>query len=362
MKIAVISTFLTDYSTELVRGFAQDAEVLFIFDVDKANRELDVKALADLPSRIRVRHIRQSRIWWRWLAVLICYWELLRFRPDVAIGHEHAHPHVTLIYRFAARLAPFALVVHDPEPHTGRDADFQQRNAAQTRRQRAIASTMFAHGSFCAERLRTVLPDRPDRVMSIPLGANFAPGTTVPVPHSRRILMFGRMEAYKGLDLLLAAATELRRRRDDFLLVLAGRGPLLDLYRSQFEALGCCEIHAEYISREQSIALFNSCDVVVAPYHEATQSGVVSLANAFARPVIGMAVGGLPDVIFDGVNGRLVRPGDHMSLAAALERALYTPGELDRLSEGARSIFTTRLSNKIIAEAILAVFKASRKV
>ncbi|MFM8409025.1 MAG: glycosyltransferase, partial [Alphaproteobacteria bacterium] len=69
--------------------------------------------------------------------------------------------------------------------------------------------------------------------------------------------------------------------------------------------------------------LFAASDVVVLPYRDGTQSGVVPLAWAHGRPVVTTAVGGLPEAVDDGATGLLVPPGDARALADALERVRH---------------------------------------
>jgi len=58
----------------------------------------------------------------------------------------------------------------------------------------------------------------------------------------------------------------------------------------------------------------------VLPYLSATQSAIVQTAFSFERPVIVTSVGGLPDVVADGVTGYVVPPQSPDTLAAAMER------------------------------------------
>jgi glycosyltransferase involved in cell wall biosynthesis len=83
--------------------------------------------------------------------------------------------------------------------------------------------------------------------------------------------------------------------------------------------------------------LVAAADCVVLPYRSATQSGVVLVAYAGGCPVISTAVGGLPEVVDDGVTGYLVPPEDSAALAAAILR-FY--------EEGGRSAFEAAVEKK----------------
>jgi glycosyltransferase involved in cell wall biosynthesis len=75
-----------------------------------------------------------------------------------------------------------------------------------------------------------------------------------------------------------------------------------------------------FIPDEQVESYFVAADLVVLPYISATQSGIVQIAFNYERPVVTTNVGGLPEVVADGVTGFLVEPGDAVALAGAIAR------------------------------------------
>jgi glycosyltransferase involved in cell wall biosynthesis len=80
-----------------------------------------------------------------------------------------------------------------------------------------------------------------------------------------------------------------------------------------------------YISNARLVQLLASALVVVCPYVDATQSGVVLTAFAFEKPVVATRVGGLPEYVQDGQTGLLIPPRDPVALAQALIQVLTTP-------------------------------------
>jgi glycosyltransferase involved in cell wall biosynthesis len=74
----------------------------------------------------------------------------------------------------------------------------------------------------------------------------------------------------------------------------------------------------EFIPDERVARHFGESSVVVLPYVDASQSGVVPIAYSFNRPVVATSVGGLPSVVEHGVTGLLVPPRDARALADAL--------------------------------------------
>lgn len=137
------------------------------------------------------------------------------------------------------------------------------------------------------------------------------------------LLAFGAVRPYKGIDVALEALA----RVDPALnvrLTVAGRfwegGAAL---REQAERLGLngrLELRDGYVSNSDAALLFSACDASLLPYRSASQSGVVQLSFAYARPVIATRVGGLPAAVRDGRDGILCDAGDAEALAHAIER------------------------------------------
>jgi glycosyltransferase involved in cell wall biosynthesis len=89
-----------------------------------------------------------------------------------------------------------------------------------------------------------------------------------------------------------------------------------------------------YIPNEEVGQLFSAADVVVMPYLDASQSGVVTLASQFGLPGIATRVGGLPEAVLDGETGLIVPPADADALARALVRFFSEEGVSAVLADG----------------------------
>lgn len=137
------------------------------------------------------------------------------------------------------------------------------------------------------------------------------------------VLFFGLVRAYKGLDLLLDAFAELVASMDATLLVVGEFYESEEKYRDRIRDLGIgarVKVIDRYVPNEEVERYFVAADVVALPYRSATQSAIAQMAFGFDKPVIVTAVGGLPDVVEDGVTGFVVPPGDTHALAGALRR------------------------------------------
>lgn len=150
------------------------------------------------------------------------------------------------------------------------------------------------------------------------------------------LLFFGFVREYKGLDVLIEAAGKLKGQ-EVTLLIVGEFWKDKSRYIEQIDRLGLSsqtKIIDEYIPNESLSLYFCASDLVVQPYRSASGSGICQIAYGFDRPVIATRVGSLPEVIKDGINGRLVKPGSAEELAEAIEKSLQAE-ELKKLTENA---------------------------
>jgi glycosyltransferase involved in cell wall biosynthesis len=143
------------------------------------------------------------------------------------------------------------------------------------------------------------------------------------ITSERIILFFGYVRAYKGLDVLLDAMADLINVQSIHLLVVGEFYDNESKYRRQIERLGLGKhvtVFSEYVPNDQVGVFFSACDIVVLPYVSATQSGIAQIAYNFDKPVIATNVGGLGEVVHDGVTGYLLPPNDPQALAENILR------------------------------------------
>ena len=129
---------------------------------------------------------------------------------------------------------------------------------------------------------------------------------------TKYILFFGFIREYKGLDLLIKAFADERFRQLPVKLLIAGEfyvdgKPYLDL----IEELGLKEfivLRTEFIENHEIVNYFCACDIVAQPYKDATQSGVTQIAYHFEKPMLTTNVGGLSEMVPNGIVGYVVNP------------------------------------------------------
>jgi glycosyltransferase involved in cell wall biosynthesis len=149
-----------------------------------------------------------------------------------------------------------------------------------------------------------------------------------------RLLFFGIVRPYKGLDVLLRA---MARAPEHLTLTVAGEfwggtGGTEKLI-AELGLQDRVRLRPGYVPASGIPALFAAADVLVLPYREATASQNALLAFAHGVPVITTTAGVLADLVRDGVDGLTCAPGDVADLARVL-REISGPGTARRLRAG----------------------------
>jgi len=214
------------------------------------------------------------------------------------------------------------LFLHDPIPHSGEP---KKRLKNQKHQVSLMDDTVLLSKKF----IPTVEKEygvSASAIHYMPLGAmDYSNGNHVePVKFDENsgihFLFFGRIQEYKGIDILLKAFSKIKKMYPDTTLTIAGNGDF-----SVYEQLisGTEEILNRYIDDSEISGLFSETNtVVVLPYADATQSGVIPIASQYGNPVIASKTGGLVEQLDDGNLGIFVDSGNIDSLLAGMERAI----------------------------------------
>ena len=168
---------------------------------------------------------------------------------------------------------------------------------------------------------------------------------TMGVPQDRfTVGWIGRMTAVKRTDDVLLAIARLRELGVDACLCMVGDGPDRDHVEQRASELGIVR-SCLFLGYQEEVAPFYAAfDAVVLPSgNEGTPVTVIE-ALAGGRPVVATRVGGVPDVVRDGVDGFLVEPGDVDALAARLAELARDPELRERMGEQGRARVVPRYS------------------
>lgn len=194
---------------------------------------------------------------------------------------------------------------------------------------------VLVHSEQQAGLART-LSSRPVQVAEMPAHLPAASSGAVREGTTGRLLFFGMVRPYKGLDVLLRA---LAAGPAEAKLTVAGEfWGGLDETRALVASLGLAarvELRPGYVPAAEVPELFAAADALVLPYRSATASQNVWMAFEHGVPVVATRVGAFAEQIRDGENGLLCEPDDVASLTEALTR-LYADGEAERLRSGVK--------------------------
>ena len=293
------------------------------------------KAAEHLPDMLRFRrHAEADVLHYQWLTMPPLDVHLLpKTRPRVMTAHYILPPHPS------------------------------QRQLSTARRLFGSMDAVIAHSEYGASRLREQVGLDPASVRVIPHGA-FDYFTRLPeekpLPAELEgaegpvILFFGLLRPYKGLDTLLRAFRELQGA--ELWIVGNPRIDLEPLRRLAAEAPGRVRFVTRFVEDAEVPAIFRRADIVVLPYRDAEQSGVLYTGLAFAKPLVLSAVGGFPEVAVTGA-ARLVPPEDPDALAEALAELAASPEARERLAAAARAAAAGPYSWDSIASQTLALYE-----
>jgi len=175
-------------------------------------------------------------------------------------------------------------------------------------------------------------------------------------PEEFVILYAGRLAPAKGPDILLQAISLLPANFGPIKVLIAGEGPLEKTLRDQ-AATSSVDGRVDFLGLRKDIAhLLNLADLVVLPSRWEGLPMILLEAMAARRPVIATRVGGIPEVIQDGINGLLVDPEDPQALARTIVIALESPDLRRRLEVGARQTICTEYSVRHAVQSLFEIY------
>jgi glycosyltransferase involved in cell wall biosynthesis len=161
-----------------------------------------------------------------------------------------------------------------------------------------------------------------------------------------------RLEPEKGHATLLAAWPEVVRRCPTAYLLIVGEGSQRGPLEASARALGIADRVVFTGRRDDVPAVTAALDVAVLPSYREAQGLVVLEAMALGRPVVASNVGGIPEMIDDGVSGLLVPPEDPAALAAAIVRLLTDHPFADLLARRGHDLVHERFCVELMVRAI----------
>jgi len=174
----------------------------------------------------------------------------------------------------------------------------------------------------------------------------------LPADRPARLLFFGRILPYKGLDLMLEALPYLRREFPNLQLEVWGNGNIAT-YQAAIDAIGDVRVENRWIEEAEIPQIFASTDLGVLPYREASQSGVVAKAFAVGMPCVATPISGLCEQVDDGITGVIATGFSPAEYAEAVAKVLRDPVFYMRLSQNCIAVTKTTLSWETIGQTVV---------
>jgi glycosyltransferase involved in cell wall biosynthesis len=307
-------------------------------DARRSRARLALKLAEHVPDMLRYRHAARTAeiAHFQWLTVAELDAYLLPRRRPTAAGSR----------------PKLVLTAHDVLPREPRPGQL----AAQ-RRLYGRFDAVVVHSEHGRKRLVGELGVEPQRVHVVPHGAltHLAelPATGLPPFQTERpvVLFFGLLRPYKGLDVLLEAWRGIEGAE----LWIVGM-PRFDVAPLSAMAPSSVRFVQRFVPDAELPAYFRRADLVVLPYREADQSGVLFTALAFGRPLLLSDVGGFPEIAATGA-ARTVPAGNPAALREALRELLGDPVRLAEMAAHARAVAAGPYSWEAVAQAHLKLYE-----
>lgn len=355
MKVALVSFDFEEYCIRLASALVREAEVLLLLPHEHA-----LPHLCKLDQAVNFRPFKKPRLRQPWRQIRTAYTlvqHIRTFNPDVIHfqrGHLWFNFALPLLRRFA-----LVLTIHDPRHHIG-DRESQKTPQIVMDFGYHRADQVIVHG----KQLRQVIIDElhipGESVHVIPHIVLGEDRTQSPVHEdSHVVLFFGRIWEYKGLEYLIRAESLITDRVPNARIVIAGKGENFARYERMMVHPEHFIVYNEYVSEDKVTDLFRGASVVVLPYIDASQSGVIPIAYTFAKPVVVTAVGGLPEMVDHGRTGYIVPPRDERALADAILRLLQDKALCCQMGLNGKRKVDTECSPEVVARKTLSVYRCA---
>jgi glycosyltransferase involved in cell wall biosynthesis len=157
------------------------------------------------------------------------------------------------------------------------------------------------------------------------------------LPERPAALFVGVLERYKNVDGLAEAWRRAATQVPQAQLRLVGSGTMRPLVEELVAELPEQTSWTERLTQSEVSSALDESTLLVLPSRSEGMGRVIVEAFCRGRPLVASRVGGIPDLVEDGVNGLLVEPGDTEALAAALVRLLTDRTLAERLGAGAQA-------------------------
>lgn len=279
--------------------------------------------------------------------------KLWKYKPEIL--HIQANGH--RLFYWILFLKPYRTkvvnTIHDPVKHVGDLLSLNIDDFLVKRTCKFFTKKYIVHGEYLRGLLKRTYKVSGERIVCIPHG-NFniyKEFQRTQVDQDRNmVLFFGRIWAYKGLEYFIEAANMVCEINPHATFYIVGVGEDIQKYVALIKNREKFVVINKRVPIEEAGQYFQKAGVVVLPYIEATQSGVIPVAYSYSRPVIATRIGSLPEVVLDGVTGFLVEPRSPESIVEKISILLNNHEIQEKMGRQAFDFANNELSWEGIAD------------
>ena len=327
MRILCIGAFY-DYTIQLANALSKKETVMLVLPARKkspdehlatVDEKVNLYLLVASPTRplYHPANLLLLRDFWR---------KMSQYSPDVLhIQTGVSKLYLPLLPFIKIKRWPLVTTFHDVKLHLGSESsrvDFLRYWV------RKCSDEIIVHGEKLKEQMVKEFNVPGEKVHAIHIGehqvAPFKKYERADIEEDGNlILFFGRIYEYKGLEYLIKAEPLITKEIPDARIVIAGAGEDFKKYEDMMgNRRDRFIVHNYHIPYKEGAELLQRSSVVVLPYIDASQSGVVPTAYGFKKPVVVTDVGSVPEAVEEGKTGFIVPPRDSEALARAVIRLL----------------------------------------
>lgn len=267
--------------------------------------------------------------------------QINEFKPDI-MHFQRGYPWLNPILPLLGRTYPLIATIHDVVPHIG-DRSSSRIPAFISTMAIKYADQVIVHGKKLKQMMIEKFNKPANNIHVVMRGDyysffmyNYNNFTSHQVKEQDHlVLFFGTIWEYKGLRYLIEAEPLITKNVPTAMIVIAGRGENFRKYEKIMTHKEKFIVYNQFIPNEMVAKLFQKACIVVLPYVEASQSGIVPLAYAFKKPVVVTSVGSIPEVVDDGETGYIVPPRNPQKLAEAIIELLKDKEKRKKMGENA---------------------------
>ncbi|WP_214072361.1 glycosyltransferase family 4 protein [Mucilaginibacter sp. dw_454] len=195
-------------------------------------------------------------------------------------------------------------IIHDPKQHTGEE---KSRVEIIKKLYFPYIQKFITYSAYSTQEFKLHYPDYAAKVLTFKMPVFTLQNLNIKTPAkkagTKKIVFFGRISPYKGVELFYDAATTLSKTNDQLTFIIAGKAS--DEYNPSFltgNTYPNIDIRNRFIDLAELAEIMNDADLCVLPYFDATQSGVIMTCYAFNLPVLVSDCPGLLEYCIDKEN------------------------------------------------------------